>query len=293
MIITMMWFGTFMVLTFLPKFSPYSATQLEGITEQSPMALISTVVIVQGLLSIFIFLIPALLFSYLAHPKPAEYLGLRTPGKNIQLLLVILVMLGAMPLLQMIEGFVSHINFGAKVKAEQAASDSMYSAFLHLPTFASFIRTFIVIAIIPAVGEEMFFRGVLMRFVKKKSRNMVVPVLFTAMVFSYSHTNVYGYLSIFLAGVLLAVIYNITGSLWCSIVAHMFFNGSQVILSYLGNNNAAVKAFLSNESVPVYYIICGALVFGISFYLLLKNKTPLPANWADDFTAEELSRNPT
>src|SRR4051812_21680153 len=106
MIITMMGFGTVMVLTFLPKITPYSPLQLENISAQSPASLISTTLVVQGVLSTFIFLVPAFVFSYLAHPSPKEYLGLRAPGKKIQLLLVVLLMLGAMPVLQMIEGWI-------------------------------------------------------------------------------------------------------------------------------------------------------------------------------------------
>ena len=125
-----------------------------------------------------------------------------------------------------------------------------------------------------------------MRFVKKRTRTMVIPVLFTAAVFSYAHTNIYGFLSIFIAGIMLAVIYYLTHSLWCGILGHFFFNGSQVILSYLGKSNATIKAFAESSTVPVYFVLAGAVVFGISFYLLWKNKTPLADNWTDDFPPE-------
>lgn len=289
MIITMLGFGSFMVLTFLPKITPYTALQIESLTEHSPVGLINTAIIVQGILSVFIFLVPAWLFSYLATPRPAEYIGLRAPGKKIQLLLAVTMMLGAMPVLQLIEGLISQINFGADIKAKQAAGESMMNAFLSLPTFGAFIRTFIIIAIVPAIGEEFFFRGVLLRFAKKSSRSMVGPVVFTAVVFSLTHANIYGYLSIFIAGVVLAMIYYFTGSLWCSILAHMFFNGSQVVMSYMATNNATVKAFLSNTSVPFWYVAAGLAVFVGSYYLMLKYKTPLPDDWTNDYTPEELS----
>ncbi len=287
LIFSMMLFAGFMALTLLPKFTGYYYEQLLDINELSPVTLINTAVMVQGFGSLFVFLIPAFLFAYLTHPKPAEYLGLKPAGKPVQLVLVILIMLGAMPVLQLIEGLISHINFGAAVRKEQAANDHMMNAYLIMPSFAAFIRAFIVIAIIPAIGEEMFFRGVLMRFAKKRSRNMLLPIVFTAVIFSYSHTNIYGYLSIFLAGVLLAVIYYLTGSLLCSILAHMFFNGFQVILTYMNNTNATVKSFLDNNAMPFYFVIIGAALFSGSFYLLLKNKTPLPENWTDDFPPEE------
>jgi membrane protease YdiL (CAAX protease family) len=175
------------------------------------------------------------------------------------------------------------------VKAAQEASDNMFNAFLNIQSFASFIKVFFIMAVVPAVGEEMFFRGVLMRFARQRSRTMVFPIIFTAVVFAYSHTNIYGYLSIFSAGVLLAVIYNLTGSIWCSILGHLSFNGMQVTLSYLGNHSPSIKAFMASNTVPIYLIIGGAVVFGLSFYLLLKNKTPLPDNWSDNFIPGELS----
>lgn len=283
MIFTMMGFAAVMTLTFLPKFTSYTAEQLQKIDQNSPIGLIHTALTVQGIASIFVFLAPAWIFAYLTHPEPKEYVGLRPPGKGIQLLLAVLLMLGAMPMLQALEGLIGLINFGAKIKAEQAASENTMNAFLTMPDFASFLRGFVILAIIPALGEEMFFRGVLLRLAKKRSRSMAFPIVFTAVIFSYTHTNIYGFLSICLAGVLLAVIYNLTGSLWCSILAHLSFNGFQVILSYMSNSNAAVKAFLSSNAMPYYYIIAGAVLFSISLYLLLKNKTPLPENWTNDF----------
>ena len=290
MIVTMSGFVYLMIAAFLPRLTPFSFVQIAEISEHSPASLVNASILVQGMLNLFMFLVPAFVFSYLTHPSPASYLGLRAPGKKIQWVLVILIMLGAMPVLEFIGGLISHIDFGAKVKAEQAANDGMMNAYLDMPSFGAFVRTFIVMAVVPAIGEEFFFRGVMLRFVKQRSRKMVFPIVFTALVFAYAHTNVYGYLSIFLAGVLLAVIYYLTGSLWCSIVAHLFFNGSQVILGYIGNSNATLKTFINNNDVPVYLAAGGAILFVVSFYLLLRNKTPLLENWADDYTPGELSQ---
>ncbi len=291
MIFTMIGFASVMLMAFLPKVAGISLEQIEGITEQTPAYMVKVATIVQGVLSTFIFLVPALLFAYLSHPRPAEYLGLRAPGKGMQVALAILVMLGAAPMLQGLEALVGMIDFGPKIKAAQDANNSMMAAFFKMPDFGAFLRMFTIMAIIPAVGEELFFRGVLLRFVKQRTLTMTAPILFTAIVFAYSHTNIYGYLSIFLAGVLLAVIYNVTGSLWCSIAAHMSFNGAQIVLAYIGNSNKAVKAFTESTTTPVLYIVGGAVLFAASLYLLLRTKTPLAANWSDNFRPDELIEN--
>ena len=282
-----MWVATVFLFYLLTRLSGFTLDQVQNISASSPMALINTAVVAQGLGNAFMYLLPAALFAYLAHPKPMGYLGLRAPGKNLQFVLVILVMLGAMPVLTWIEELISHIDFGAKIKASQAQNDNMMKAFLRMPDAATFLRALLVMALVPALGEELLFRGVLLRMAKKRSAGMTIPIIFSAIIFSYAHTNIYGYLSIFLAGVLLAVVYYLTGSLWCSIVAHMFFNGTQIVLAYMSNSNPALKKLNESTAMPAYLVVAGAVLFGISFYLLLKNKTPLPRNWTDDFSGEK------
>ena len=291
MVFTLISSAAVIVSSIFTKVTGFTPEQLAAINPTSPLALINAAVMLQGISSIIIFLFSPLLFAYLSTPRPAQYLGLRLPGKPIHFILVIFIMLGAMPVLEKIQELISYINFGSygkSVKAAQEVSDNTFNAFLTMNSFGSFLKVFFIMAIIPAVGEELFFRGVLLRFSKQKSRTMLTPILFTAAVFAFTHSNIYGYLSIFLAGVLLAVIYNLTGSIWCSILGHLFFNGTQIILTYAANFNLAIKTFMSANSVSLPLVAGGAAIFAVSFYLLLKNKTPLPANWSDNFTPEEL-----
>lgn len=269
------------------SFSSFQMTDLSGLNPDSPYALVKTFLVVQGFNSVFVYLLPPLVFAYLTHPQPTYYLGLRKPGRSMHWVLAVLVMAGAMPLLVGLENLISLIDFGAEAKAAQEANDNVFRALMNMPDFMGMLGVLLVVAVIPAIGEEFFFRGVMMRFARQRSRTMLMPVLFSAAVFSFAHANINGYLSIFLAGVLLAVIYNLTRSLWCSIVGHFFFNGFQIVLSYMGNNNPAVKAFADSDRMPVPFIVGGAILFGISFYLLWKNRTPLPNNWTDDFSPEE------
>ncbi len=60
----------------------------------------------------------------------------------------------------------------------------------------------------------------------------------------------------------------------------------------MANFNPAIKTFMADNTVSLYLVAAGAAIFAISFYLLLKNKTPLPANWSDNFTPEELYQKP-
>ncbi len=267
----------------LPKLTGFTPVQAMHINSQSPYALISAAITMQGALNISMYGLSAFLFAHLAHPEKWQYLRLVRPGKKMQPVLAVLAMLGAMPLLTLIQHYIGLIDFGPKVREAQQLNDELFTAFLTMPSFGAFLHVFVVLAIIPGVGEELFFRSVLMRFTRKKTFSMVVPILFTSAVFAYSHSNVYGLLSIFLAGLLLAGLFYLTGSLWCSILPHIFFNGSQVILSYAGHKNAAVQKFVEGTEVSWPIVIVGAVIFAASFYLLWKNRTPLPQDWTQDY----------
>ncbi len=283
MVFTMLSFGSWCVTMLLPKLAGITIEDLTRINEKSSLNQLSVKLMVQGVLSISIFMVPALLYSYLSHPNLSYYLGLRKPRKVIQILLAILIMLGADPILVLLQDLISHLPFAESTKKAEEASQLMQQAYFRMPAFSDFLRTFTIMALIPAIGEELFFRGLLMRFAHQKVRTMALPIIFTAAVFSFAHANVFGFASIFVAGILLAVIYNLTGSIWCSIAAHAAFNGSQIVMAYLGNSNTAVKTFLNNNTVPVWYLIGGFVVATGAIYLLVKNKTPLAKNWSDDF----------
>ncbi|MBX2905263.1 MAG: CPBP family intramembrane metalloprotease [Taibaiella sp.] len=276
------------VQSVLPKATGHSIEEILAFTTGGSASLKHAFLAFQALNSVSVFFLPAAVFAYLATPRPAAYLGVRKPGKPVHWLLSVLIMAGAMPVLMMIQQLMHNIDFGPGLKASHEAQMKLSEALMVMNSPAEFISVFLVMAITPAIGEELFFRGVFLRFVRKRTLNMVVPVLFTAVIFSFVHPNLYGYISIFLAGVLLAVIYQLTGSILCSMAGHLYFNGLQVVLLYFGNSNATIKDFVSREQVSWTFVTAGAAVFAGSFYLLLKSATPLPVNWTDDFSRAEI-----
>ena len=275
-------------LFFIPKLYGMQFTDMMNLTSDSPIGQIRGSIVVQGISSMATFLIPSLLFAYLSHPRPFSYVGMRQPSQPFHVVLAILLILGAMPLLVQLQAWVGMINFGPSVKSAQQHNVDMMKAYLTMPTLPDFIRTFTVMAIIPAIGEELFFRGVSMRFVYKRSNSMLLAIIFSSAIFAFVHSNIYGLASILIAGGLLATIYYLTNSLWCSIAAHMCFNGMNVVLAYVAGNNTAVKNFVEMDSMPVWIILAGAAVFGGSLFALVKTKTPLPKSWGDDFEGEQV-----
>jgi hypothetical protein len=272
----------------LPRITGVPFEALASVTPASSLAVRQALLGVQGIQSVAIFMLPALAFAYLSHPQPRWYLGLRAPAKPMHLLLVVLLMAGATPILMGVQYLISLFDFGKEVKDAQLASENMFVAMLNTTSPAGLVTRFLIMAVIPGIGEELFYRGILMRFARQRSRNMLIPILFSAAVFAYSHTNIYGYLSIFMAGMLLASIYYLTGSIWCSIVAHVFHNGLQLLLFYFSDTNGTTKVSLQVDPVPLSLLAAGIVVFAGAAWALWRTRQPLPANWATDFTPMEL-----
>lgn len=271
----------------LPRLTGFQAAEIISIAEGMTRQQANAMLLMQLIVASCAFLIPPFLFSYITHPRPKWYLGLRTPGKPVQWGLVVLTMLGAMPVMISLGNWISHFDFGPAVKAAQEQDELRMKGLLNMPTFGDFLKTFLVLAILPGLSEELFFRSILMRFSAQKIRNIIFPIIISAVLFAWSHTNLYGLPSIFLAGMLLGGIYYLTGSIWCSVLAHMLNNGLQIILMYMANSSGAMKTAMDSNELPLYFPVTGLLVFAVSFYLLWKNRTPLPANWTDDFADEK------
>ncbi len=87
-------------------------------------------------------------------------------------------------------------------------------------------------AIVGPMIEELFFRG-FMYSALKKYIGIFWSMLFTACVFAALHTNVIGFLPILVIGILLAYLYEKTGTLVSSITVHIIHNLSMVLFVFL------------------------------------------------------------
>lgn len=93
-----------------------------------------------------------------------------------------------------------------------------------------FLSGLLVLAVLPAVGEELVFRGMVQGLLRSMTKNMHVAICLSALTFSAIHLQFYGLLPRFLLGALLGYIYAWTQDLAFPIVAHFFNNASGLLL---------------------------------------------------------------
>lgn len=289
MMFTLTSFMQVLQLSFLPGFLGVSFTEIAAVTDKSNARIINAALWSQAITHSGMFLLPALLFTYLTHPRPKQYLGLRAPGKKIHWVIVPLMMLGFLPVALGLQALMMQLNLGEQAKEMSELADRLGNALMSNNTSGGFLLALFVVAVLPALGEELIFRGIIMRFAARRSSGkMAFPVVISALLFALIHFHPYGLPAIFVAGGVLALVYWWTGSLWLAILAHFIHNGVQAFLIYLSKNNAVMQQMIEGNELPVWIIGAGLVLFATMFYLLYKNRTPLAADWFRDFTPAEI-----
>ena len=87
-----------------------------------------------------------------------------------------------------------------------------------------------LMAVLPALAEEMSFRGVLQQLLGGRRH---VAIWLTAVIFSAIHMQFYGFVPRMLMGALFGYVFVWTGSLWVPIVMHFVNNGMAVLVYYI------------------------------------------------------------
>jgi membrane protease YdiL (CAAX protease family) len=127
------------------------------------------------------------------------------------------------------------------MKTAEANAAHLTEQFLSVTTFDGLIINILLMALLPAVAEELTFRGVLQRLIQTQTNEAInregkrvhLAIWCTAILFSAIHMQFYGFLPRMLMGALFGYALVWTGSLWIPILMHFTNNAMAVILYFL------------------------------------------------------------
>ncbi|MCE7992793.1 MAG: CPBP family intramembrane metalloprotease [Roseivirga sp.] len=168
--------------------------------------------------------------------------------------------------------------FERLVKSIEESLAETTEKFTTFNSFGSFLMGFIVIAVLPGIGEEIMFRGVLQNTLHKYSGNKHIAIWVTGFIFAAIHLQFYGVVPRMMLGVLFGYLYVWSGNLWLPIISHITNNGLAVILTYASQLEATDLDIDDTESMPdwvsaIGLVICLGLLFLLrNYYLRSKSK---------------------
>ena len=123
----------------------------------------------------------------------------------------------------------------------------------------------LAVAIVPAIVEELYFRGALQKTLTDWTGKPFISILVTALFFSAIHFSYFGFLSRMALGLLLGYIYEFTKTIWLPILLHFINNGIAIVVLFSVRNNPAKIEKAMDENLPMYW----GLIALISIYVLL------------------------
>lgn len=148
---------------------------------------------------------------------------------------------------------------------KQAARLTDYMTFFD--SQGQFLVAILVIAILPAIGEEFVFRGFIQTELTAGTGNPHVAIWLSAAIFSAIHLQFFGFIPRMLLGALFGYLYYWSGNLTYPIIAHFMNNASQLFLIYFVQHEVIDINMDDPESFPVTVIILFAIItFGLLIF---------------------------
>lgn len=242
---------------------------------------ISSIKLAQFMQSLGLFVIPPFILAYLWSEKPLQYLQINRKPFSTDVLLAIIIMFSAVPAINFL-GEINHsIHFPESfswlenqlIDMEKRAED-LTVRMLDVDTVGGLLINLGLIAIIPAIGEELFFRGILQQILQNKVKAHAA-VWITAIIFSAIHFQFFGFIPRMLMGALLGYLFLWTGNIWVPVAAHFTNNAAAVLYYYFKGDGAQQALDLENIGKSETYfagIISMVLVAVLIYYFRRQTK---------------------
>lgn len=187
-----------------------------------------------GLAHFATFSLPALAVAFvLAKRRWARFLQLdRAPSSSLIAMSILLIFV-SFPLVQVFYWFNKEVlPLPDFLRDMDGATQSMVEALLVMDSPWELLSTLVVVAILPAIGEELIFRGIVQPQLQRWLKNHHSAIWLTALLFGIIHFQFEGLLPRMFLGAILGYLLYWSKSLWAPIAAHFFFNGIQVLAQY-------------------------------------------------------------
>jgi membrane protease YdiL (CAAX protease family) len=169
---------------------------------------------------------------FLYREQWAGILGLRRWPSLSALGWSLLFILASFPLAQAFYWINRRLPMPAWAQEMEDAASKLVKALLVMDFPSELLLNLLAVAVVPAIGEELLFRGALQRFIERYIWRGHLAVWIAAAVFSAVHLQFAGFFPRLILGAALGYLFLWSRNLWLPIVAHFIFNASQVLAQY-------------------------------------------------------------
>lgn len=233
-----------------------------------------------GISQIIFILLPSILLLRLVTFSPKEYIRWKLP--TLQMFIVPIV--GIFSLQQMLQIYLAFQEklplpdqLQSMMEKFKQLFEELYKLIVASASITELFWVIFIVALIPAISEEILFRGLVQRSMEK-SLSPMRGVVITGLIFGIYHLNPFSFIPLVAIGIYLGYITMRSGSIWVSIGAHFTNNLLACISMFLNFKDDYVIAGNASEmdlsSLMLLFWIFGIIFLISLLYFIKLTKSP-------------------
>jgi membrane protease YdiL (CAAX protease family) len=161
----------------------------------------------------------------------------------------------------------------ALLRRSEKEAEQLTHLFINAPDLPVLFLNIFIIAVIPAVAEEFFFRGALQKLFTLFTKNIHAAIIITALLFSVIHFQFFSFTPRFFLGIVFGYLMYYTGNIWVPVIAHFVNNAAAVIVYYMiTSNQLSPEAEHIGNSATLAWFAVGFVVSVFAFYAVCRKK---------------------
>ncbi len=206
------------------------------------------------------FLVPSALVMWMAYPtRWKNELCLNRSSNAVIILLGVLFLFATFPLAQGVFSINKSLPLPTSVVELEEKINLLSKALLVMESPWELVFNIITIAVIPAIGEELLFRGVLQQQFARWLKKPVLALWLAAFIFSAIHGQFLGFLPRLLLGAALGYLLLWTQNLWIPIIAHFFNNAIQILVAYFRTDLLESVKLAQEPTIPLFLMVVSSI----------------------------------
>ncbi len=243
---------------------------------------------VQAVTSLGMFVVSAYISAWFFSNDPKNYLRLKEKTGFTMIFLVILLTVFTLPMNNYLTWLNNKMNLPDSMswlqnffENKELQMEKIMMKMLEGEGILTIMVNLLVVAVIPAIGEEFLFRGVLQKIFIKWSGNIHIGILLTSFLFASFHFQFLSMLPRFVMGVILGYLFVFTANLWIPVLMHFINNALGVIyynFYYNGRTGETLEEIGTPGHEAIYALLSAIIVMILLFVIrrISKEITTIP-----------------
>jgi len=205
---------------------------------------------------LFSILIPAIIYLFIFHRENIwDWIKVRLPKNKAFFMYGIMFLFLSYPLIQLSSDINKLMPFADLMSDESGLIEDLMKGVLKMDNIFDLFINIVMIALIPAIGEELFFRAGIQNEFVAGIKNKDIAIILTAIVFSAFHLQFDGFLPRFFLGLILGYLYYWSNSIWLSVLIHFINNAMLVVTMYFMQDKLDSLNIEDSQSIPMHILL--------------------------------------